>query len=143
MNLYIQVSKLVSYTYPSMTLSFSCATVIHLRIIYFNILYHLVSTYQSIWRFYAFFRQEIVGPIWIWLLIGAPVRPFAPLPPVLRESAYLFSPMSLVPPDPAAAVPKEAEIAVCGPEHCFHAFDALYCALTRNKPVSPNFPNDK
>ncbi|KIM83924.1 hypothetical protein PILCRDRAFT_6788 [Piloderma croceum F 1598] len=51
--------------------------------------------------------------------------------------------MSLVPPDPAADVPKEAEIAVCGPEHCFHAFDALYCALTRNKPVSPNFPDDK
>ena len=51
--------------------------------------------------------------------------------------------MSLVAPDPAADVAKDTEIIVCGPEHCFHAFDALFCALTRSKPVSPNFPDDK
>jgi len=85
------------------------------------------------------------GECWPDMDLAAKSRrtPFAPLPPILWGSAYLFSPMSLVPPDPAADVSKEAEIAVCGPEHCFHAFDALYCALTRNKPVSPNFPDDK
>jgi hypothetical protein len=33
---------------------------------------------------------------------------------------------------------------VCRPEHVFHAFDALYCALTPHaKPVEPLFPDDK
>jgi len=32
----------------------------------------------------------------------------------------------------------------CRPEHVFHAFDALYCALTPHaKPVEPLFPDDK
>jgi uncharacterized protein (TIGR00296 family) len=31
----------------------------------------------------------------------------------------------------------------CLPEHCFHAFDALYCALQHEEPVSPSFPDDK
>ncbi|KAH9991645.1 AMMECR1 domain-containing protein [Russula compacta] len=31
----------------------------------------------------------------------------------------------------------------CRPEHCFHAFDALYCALTHATPVKPLLPNDK
>ncbi|KAH9955550.1 AMMECR1 domain-containing protein [Russula dissimulans] len=31
----------------------------------------------------------------------------------------------------------------CRPEHCFHAFDALYCALTHAMPVDPLFPDDK
>jgi hypothetical protein len=34
-------------------------------------------------------------------------------------------------------------LAACRPEHGFHAFDALYCALTRATPVKPLFPNDK
>ncbi|KAF8916785.1 alport syndrome [Mucidula mucida] len=33
---------------------------------------------------------------------------------------------------------------VCTEEHCFHAFDALYCALTPGaRPISPEFPDDK
>jgi len=51
--------------------------------------------------------------------------------------------MSLVPPDPAANAAKDTKPLVCGPEHCFHAFDALFCALTHNKPISPKFPDDK
>jgi len=31
----------------------------------------------------------------------------------------------------------------CLPEHCFHAFDALYCALTHARPIAPVFPNDE
>jgi len=51
--------------------------------------------------------------------------------------------MSLVAPDPAAEVSKDAEPLVCGPEHCFHAFDALFCALTGNQAMPPKFPDDK
>jgi len=32
---------------------------------------------------------------------------------------------------------------VCTPEHCFHAFDTLYCALTNAEPIAPTFPDDK
>ncbi|KAH7914381.1 alport syndrome [Hygrophoropsis aurantiaca] len=32
---------------------------------------------------------------------------------------------------------------VCREEHCFHAFDALYCSLTSARPISPVFPDDK
>ncbi|KAG1908128.1 alport syndrome [Suillus fuscotomentosus] len=32
---------------------------------------------------------------------------------------------------------------VCTPEHCFHAFDALYCALTSSEHISPNFADEK
>ncbi|EIW82501.1 alport syndrome [Coniophora puteana RWD-64-598 SS2] len=32
---------------------------------------------------------------------------------------------------------------VCLPEHCFHAFDALYCSLTSNEPITPTFPDDE
>jgi hypothetical protein len=31
----------------------------------------------------------------------------------------------------------------CIPEHCYHAFDALYCALTDADPISPSFPDGK
>jgi len=51
--------------------------------------------------------------------------------------------MSLVAPDPAAEVSKDAEPLVCGPEHCFHAFDALFCSLTGNKVMPPKFSDDK
>jgi len=37
----------------------------------------------------------------------------------------------------------EADRSACRPEHGFHAFDALYCALTNATPVKPLFPNDK
>jgi len=34
--------------------------------------------------------------------------------------------------------------AVCRPEHAFHAFDALYCALMLHaRPIKPLFPDDK
>ena len=29
------------------------------------------------------------------------------------------------------------------PEHCFHAFDALYCALTDRDPIPPKFVDEK
>jgi len=35
------------------------------------------------------------------------------------------------------------EVDPCTPELCFHAFDELYCTLTRNKRVPPKFPNTK
>ncbi|KAJ7087175.1 AMMECR1 domain-containing protein [Mycena belliarum] len=52
--------------------------------------------------------------------------------------------MSLVPPDPGAEEPKpQADDDICTAEHCFHAFDALYCALTSATPIAPHFAADK
>ncbi|KAG6889046.1 hypothetical protein C0995_004329 [Termitomyces sp. Mi166 len=52
--------------------------------------------------------------------------------------------MSLLPSDPAAGgITPELGSDVCRPEHCFHAFDALYCALTKAEPIDPEFPNEK
>jgi len=49
--------------------------------------------------------------------------------------------MSLVSPEPVA---KESDADnVCTSEHCFYAFDTLYCDLTRAKPISPTFLDDK
>ena len=31
----------------------------------------------------------------------------------------------------------------CTPEHCFYAFDTLYCNLTKAKPIPPTFLDDK
>jgi AMME syndrome candidate gene 1 protein len=31
---------------------------------------------------------------------------------------------------------------VCTPEHCFYAFDALFCALTYAKPVVVQFKDE-
>ena len=42
-----------------------------------------------------------------------------------------------------AVAEAEADPSACRPEHAFHAFDALYCALTRAKPIKPLFPDDK
>lgn len=50
---------------------------------------------------------------------------------------------TLVPTDPVAEGTDVANKDVCLPEHCFHAFDALYCALTSKKPVPPQFADDK
>lgn len=55
--------------------------------------------------------------------------------------------------DEAAATTKAAAVsstdgdaagatAACRPEHGFHAFDALYCALTRAQPIKPAFADD-
>lgn len=55
--------------------------------------------------------------------------------------------MSLGAPDPATNQVKGVdadEPLICGPEHCFAAFDALYCALTpQSTPITPLFPDDK
>jgi AMME syndrome candidate gene 1 protein len=49
--------------------------------------------------------------------------------------------MSLVSPE---LVAKESDADnVCMPEHCFYAFDTLYCNLTRAKSIPPTFLNDK
>ncbi|KAF8974734.1 AMMECR1 domain-containing protein [Flammula alnicola] len=50
--------------------------------------------------------------------------------------------MALVPPQPQ---PKEVtEISdSCTAEHCYYAFDALYCSLTKAKPIPPPFPDEK
>ncbi|KAL5527780.1 hypothetical protein ACEPAG_6581 [Sanghuangporus baumii] len=51
-------------------------------------------------------------------------------------------------PLPAAATEQEQEQVIeenntATPEHCYHAFDALYCALTGRQPVQPEFPDEK
>ena len=55
--------------------------------------------------------------------------------------------MSLIPADPAneadSKLSAETYEEVAIPEHCFHAFDALYCALTGSKPILPKFPDEK
>ncbi|KAH8118541.1 alport syndrome [Phellopilus nigrolimitatus] len=52
---------------------------------------------------------------------------------------------SLVPSNPAADVDIDAdpENNVATPEHCFHAFDALYCALTGHEHVPPTLVDEK
>ncbi|KAH7888039.1 alport syndrome [Phlebopus sp. FC_14] len=51
--------------------------------------------------------------------------------------------MSLLPPDldPAGGETAVKEGNVCTAEHCFHAFDALYCALTASESIAPAFPD--
>jgi len=44
--------------------------------------------------------------------------------------------------DPAALV-EDLTYNPCTPEHCYHAFDALFCALTGETPLDPKFPDDK
>ncbi|THV05411.1 hypothetical protein K435DRAFT_816394 [Dendrothele bispora CBS 962.96] len=52
--------------------------------------------------------------------------------------------MSLIPPAPASDDVKEYESELCSIDHCYHAFDALYCALVSSAtPISPSFPDDK
>jgi len=43
----------------------------------------------------------------------------------------------------AAASTNADTPATCRPEHAFHAFDTLYCALTRTQPIKPAFVDDK
>ncbi|KAJ7367962.1 alport syndrome [Mycena albidolilacea] len=53
--------------------------------------------------------------------------------------------MSLIPPNPDSdAVDAAKPDSLCTPEHCFHAFDALYCALNSGaEPIAPRFADDK
>lgn len=41
------------------------------------------------------------------------------------------------------AEPAPTEDQICTPEHCYYAFDTLYCALTGSRPIAPKFPDDK
>ena len=50
--------------------------------------------------------------------------------------------MSLAATEPPKPAGKEAE-QVCLPEHCYHSFDTLFCALTYKKPIPPKFPEGK
>lgn len=58
------------------------------------------------------------------------------------SNSSLYTSMSLVPANPEADE-HEAAPSVATPEHCFHAFDALYCALTGAQSVPPKFPDEK
>lgn len=49
---------------------------------------------------------------------------------------------TLVPADPAVEK-AEVDEEVCIPEHCFHAFDTLYCELTSRERIPPKFPDEK
>ncbi|PFH52576.1 hypothetical protein AMATHDRAFT_139603 [Amanita thiersii Skay4041] len=51
--------------------------------------------------------------------------------------------MSLLPSDPAAGQVKELDLNVCRPEHCFHACNALECALKSGTLIPPLFPDEK
>lgn len=50
--------------------------------------------------------------------------------------------MSLLPPQPASPEPARKRSA-CTREHCFYAFDTLYCSLMRAKPIAATFADDK
>ncbi|KAK7470985.1 hypothetical protein VKT23_002399 [Stygiomarasmius scandens] len=52
--------------------------------------------------------------------------------------------MSLVPPAPASDIVEKPGSDICTTDHCFHAFDALYCDFVRSAtPIPPSFPDDK
>jgi hypothetical protein len=53
--------------------------------------------------------------------------------------------LSLLPTDQTAAVANKGDIdkEVCTTEHCYYAFDALYCNLTKAEPIFPSFPDDE
>ncbi|KAI6165003.1 alport syndrome [Pisolithus thermaeus] len=44
---------------------------------------------------------------------------------------------------PVAGETTVEDDSTCTKAHCFHAFDALYCALTDSTPVPPDFPDEK
>ncbi|KAH0839635.1 hypothetical protein J3R83DRAFT_551 [Lanmaoa asiatica] len=51
--------------------------------------------------------------------------------------------MSLLPVNPVGGPTAVEDGKTCTPGHCFHAFDALYCALTASTPIPPSFPDEK
>lgn len=100
------------------------------------------------------FDTTLLG-LWLQPRARAWRRPLHISPSFLRDSPPLplldsgsgapweYTAMALIPPDPASKVELEDEAQICTPEHCFHAFDALYCALTHKKPIPPKFANEK
>lgn len=75
---------------------------------------------------------------------NAPI--LTPLPTTFShwlEKSWFVALWNLVHTMPAAA-PAVLDPDTCVPEHCYHAFDALYCALTRGaRPIPPQFPDNK
>ena len=51
--------------------------------------------------------------------------------------------MALTPQDPASELSFAEGDNVCTPEHCFYAFDAIYCALTGDEPLDAPFADEK
>lgn len=51
--------------------------------------------------------------------------------------------MSLLPPESVSPLKESDADNACMPEHCFYAFDTLYCNLTKAKPIPPTFLDDK
>ncbi|KII95916.1 hypothetical protein PLICRDRAFT_97478 [Plicaturopsis crispa FD-325 SS-3] len=51
--------------------------------------------------------------------------------------------MSLIPPAPPSVADASADATVCSQEHCFYAFDTLYCSLTSADPLPVRFVDDK
>ncbi|KAN0097755.1 AMMECR1 domain containing protein [Tylopilus felleus] len=51
--------------------------------------------------------------------------------------------MSLLPVNPAGGQTAVEDDKTCTPEHCFHAFDTLYCALAGSTPIPPSFLDEK
>ncbi|KAF8165097.1 alport syndrome [Crassisporium funariophilum] len=49
--------------------------------------------------------------------------------------------MSLIPSNPKSSEVDAED--VCTPEHCFYAFDTLYCSLTKAKHIPVTFPDEK
>ena len=56
----------------------------------------------------------------------------------------ILPPDSLERQDTRKAVPDgDVDLHTCTAEHCYYAFDTLYCSLTKAKPLSPAFPDNK
>ncbi|KAF9481984.1 hypothetical protein BDN70DRAFT_854104 [Pholiota conissans] len=51
--------------------------------------------------------------------------------------------MALIPPQPATLEQVNIKNDACIRDHCFYAFDTLYCSLTHAKPIPPKFADEK
>lgn len=73
--------------------------------------------------------------------LAVPALGFGTVPSQVHKKSLMAT---FLPTDPAAGQPTAEEIPqVCYPEHCFHAFDTLFCELTKKVPIAPKFPDDK
>lgn len=57
---------------------------------------------------------------------------------LLLDGSQISVDKDQLPLSPATITKSEA----CQPDHCYHAFDTLYCALTDADPVPPVFENN-
>jgi hypothetical protein len=61
-----------------------------------------------------------------------------------KDADGTSSPLSATLANNATPMSSITSESVCRPEHAFHAFDALYCALMPHaRPIKPLFPDDK